>query len=137
MAPAERLGPADEKVTINVGPVDLGKVDLLVSEGIYASRTDFIRDSIRRQLDKHEAFVQEAVIKNHLNIGFTYLGRKDFEKMRARGQRIKLRVIGAVVLGNDITPELAESVVEHVTVLGSFRGPKDVIERLRARQETT
>jgi Arc/MetJ-type ribon-helix-helix transcriptional regulator len=34
-----------EKITLNLGPVDLGQIDLLVQEGFYSNRTDFIGTS--------------------------------------------------------------------------------------------
>jgi len=134
MAPAERLGPPDEKVTINVGPVDLGKIDLLVSEGLYASRTDLIREAIRRQLERHARVVEELVTRRELTVGFTYYSRKDFERFREKGQRIRMRIVGMAKLANDITPELADAVIEDISVLGSLRASKPVLEMFKARR---
>jgi Arc/MetJ-type ribon-helix-helix transcriptional regulator len=135
MAPAERFGPADEKVTINVGPVDLGEMDLLVSEGLYATRTDFVREAIRRQLDRHEAIVQDVVARKEFVVGFTFYSRKDFERLRDAGKRIRLRVIGACKLSSDIEPDLAATVIESVSVLGTLSASKEVKAKLRALAE--
>jgi Arc/MetJ-type ribon-helix-helix transcriptional regulator len=135
MSPAERFGPADEKVTINVGPVDLGKIDLLVSEGLYGSRTDLIRDAIRRQLERHEVLVNEVVTRREFVVGFTSYNRTDFERFRSKGQRIKMRVVGVARLAPDITPELADEVIEDISVMGSLRASKPVLEILKSRRE--
>ncbi len=132
MAPAERSGPADEKVSINVGPVDLGKIDLLVAEGLYGSRTDFIREAIRRHLDRNERVVEEVVTRKEWVIGFTSYSRKDLQRFKENGQRVRMRVVGVAKLANDITPELAEDVFDEIVVHGSFIAPKEVTEHLRA-----
>lgn len=133
MAPAERLGPADEKVTINVAPVDLGKIDLLVSEGLYGSRTDLIRDAIRRLLEKHDTLVSDVVARREFVVGFTSYNRKDLERFRSKGQRIRLRVVGVGRLAGDVTPELALDVIEDISVMGAFRAPKPVLAALKQR----
>ena len=79
MARPERTGPPDEKITINLGPVDLGRVDLLVEEGFYGSRTDFIRDAIRRLLDEHKAVLSDAAVRREVTVGFVRLGRSELE----------------------------------------------------------
>ena len=133
MAPAERYGPADEKVTVNIGTVDLGKIDLLVSEGLYGSRTDLIRDAIRRLLEKHETLVNDVVTRREYVVGFTSYNRKDLERFRSKGQRIRLRVVGVGRLAGDVTPELADDVIEEVRVLGAFKAPAAVKERLKSK----
>ena len=134
MAPAERSGPADEKVTVNVGPVDLGKIELLVSEGLYGSRTDFIREAIRRNLDRHERTVEDTIVRKEFTVGFLSHSKKDLERIRSKRQRINVRVVGVFKLGNDVDPDLAADVFDEVHVLGSFLAPTDVIERLTERR---
>lgn len=133
MARAERMGPPDEKVTVNLGPVDVGKVDLLVSEGLYGSRTDFIRTAVRRQIEEHELILHEAVLRRQFTIGYVQQGRGDLERLRAKGERLRARVVGVYRLSKDVTPELADDVLEQVWVLGSFRAPQAVKERLRRK----
>ncbi|MEO7804805.1 MAG: CopG family transcriptional regulator [Actinomycetota bacterium] len=131
MTPAERSGPPDEKVTINLGPVDLGRVDLLVSEGVFSSRTDFIRTSVRRQLEDHEQLLQEVVTRKEFTVGFLYHTRADLERYRSKGERLHIKVIGVYKLGEGVTKQLVNDVLENVTVLGSLRGPKAVVDSMK------
>ena len=133
MVPAERVGPEDEKVTINLGPVDLGRIDLLVREGVYSSRTDFIRDAIRSGLDEQKGLVDDVVTRKEYQVGLILHRRADLEKYRAKGERVSIKVVGVYILGADVTVDLVDAVIEELTVLGSLRGPKDVVEHLKRR----
>jgi len=128
MAPAERSGPDDEKVTINLGPVDLGRVDLLVREGVYSSRTDFIRGAIRKQLDEHSKLVDDVVTRKSYNVGLVVYSKGELEKLREKGERVRLRTVGVCIFGPGVTKELVSEVFEDISVLGSLRGPKEVVE---------
>jgi Arc/MetJ-type ribon-helix-helix transcriptional regulator len=134
MAPAERSGPEDEKVTINLGPVDLGRIDLLVREGVFSSRTDFIRDAIRDQLEDQKPLVDEVVTRKDYVVGYLSHSKSDLEKLRRDGQKRRVRVVGVYRLGEGITRELAEAVLEEVNVLGSLKGPKDVVDWIKSRR---
>ena len=103
-----------EKITINVGLVDLGQIDLLVDEGFYANRTDFIRTAIRRQLEQH-------------------VSRRDLEELRDAGQTVELRVLGLATIANDVSADLALATITSVDVLGAFRAPKTVKAALATR----
>ena len=133
MARPERSGPPDEKITINLGPVDLGRIDLLVEEGFYASRTDFIRDAIRRLLDDHKGVLSEAAIRREVTVGFVRLGSSELERAAARKERLDIRVVGRLEIGADVAPELADKAIERVSVRGSLQAPQDVLDRLGAR----
>src|ERR1041384_218616 len=133
MAPAERSGPGDEKVTINLVPVDLGKIDLLVSEGLYGSRTDYIRWAIRRGLEHHDVVLADAVKRLSYGVGFVSMSRKDLERRRDKGQRVDIRVIGGFRLAPDVTPDLADAVIKRLVIRGVFRAPAAVRERLADR----
>jgi len=122
-----------EKITINLGPVDLGRIELLVEQGLYTNRTDLIRTAIRNQLDRHEPVVQEAVVKQSASLGVLILGRKELEAQKTSGKRMKLFLLGMLVLTNDITPELALDVIDSITVYGVFRAPAAVREALGDR----
>ncbi len=122
-----------EKITINMGAVDLGKIDLLVDEGFYGNRTDFIRTAIRNQLDKHEAETSQSAVRRQASIGALALNGKDLEAVRAKGQKLKLSVIGVLALGRDITPELAAATIESVYVKGMFRAADEVKAALADR----
>ena len=122
-----------EKITINLGPVDLGRIDLLVEQGLYTNRTDLIRTAIRNQLDRHEPIVQEAVVTRSATIGVLVLGRKELEARKVSGERMKLFLVGMLVLTNDVTPELALNAIESITVYGVFRAPAAVREALGDR----
>jgi Arc/MetJ-type ribon-helix-helix transcriptional regulator len=122
-----------EKITINMGAVDLGKVDLLVDEGFYGNRSDFIRTAIRNQLNKHEAETSESATRRAAAVGAVALNRKDLEAVRAKGRKLKLSVIGVLSLSRDITPELAAAAIESVYVKGVFRASDEVKAALADR----
>jgi len=109
-----------EKITINLGGVDLGKIDLLVEHGHYSNRTDFIRTAIRSQLEKHNIEVQQSVVRESYVIGAVVYSRIDLEKFKEKGERIKITVMGMLQLHNDISPELALQTIESIKVRGIF-----------------
>ena len=117
-----------EKITINLGPVDLGRIDLLVKQGLYTNRTDLIRTAIRNQLDRHEPVVQEAVVKRSYTLGVVGVGRKELEERKARGEKAALRVVGMLVIENDVTPDLATETIDSIVIHGVFKGP-DAVRR--------
>ncbi|MBN2388304.1 MAG: hypothetical protein JXB85_14910 [Anaerolineales bacterium] len=118
--------PESEKITINMNAVDLGKVDLLVQEGVYSNRTDFIRTAIRNLLDKHHLEIQQSVTRHSYGIGIFGYNRKDLERLKTRGDKIKFTVIGMLVLNDDIPVELAAEVVEAVQVRGVFQASDEI-----------
>jgi Arc/MetJ-type ribon-helix-helix transcriptional regulator len=122
-----------EKITINVGLVDLGQIDLLVDEGFFANRTDFIRTAIRRQLDSRAAAVNDTVQRRALTLGTQHLGRSDLEALRDAGRQVELRVLGLATIADDVSPELALATIASVEVLGAFRAPRAVKAALAAR----
>ncbi len=125
--------PDSEKITINMAAVDLGKIDLLMHEGLYSNRTDFIRTAIRSQLDKHALEIQQIVTRHSSVIGVLVYDRADFEKRLARGEKIKISIVGLLHLANDITPELAREVVESIQVRGVFNASEVVKAALADR----
>ena len=95
-----------EKITINLGHVDLGQIDLLVQEGFYSNRTDFIRTAIRNQLERHTDAVKQAVARQKVELGLRHFSREDLETVRAAGQMLHIRVLGLASIANDVTPSL-------------------------------
>ena len=122
-----------EKITINIGLVDLGQIDLLVDEGFFANRTDFIRTAIRRQLDSRETVVRNTVQRRALVLGTQHLSRRELEQLRDAGQQIELRVLGLATVADDVSPELALATIASVEVLGAFRAPRAVKAALADR----
>jgi Arc/MetJ-type ribon-helix-helix transcriptional regulator len=122
-----------EKITINVGLVDLGQIDLLVDEGFYANRTDFIRTAIRRQLDSRADAINDTVTRRALKLGTQHLSRRDLENLRDAGQTIDLHVLGLATIAHDVSPELALATISSVEVLGAFRAPREVKAALATR----
>lgn len=118
--------PDSEKITINMNAVDLGKVDLLVQEGVYSNRTDFIRTAIRSQLEKHTLEINQSVTRNSYVIGALIYDRSDFEKYKAKGKKLKMMIIGFLHLADDISPELACDVIETIQVRGVFNASSAV-----------
>lgn len=122
-----------EKITINIGLVDLGEIDLLVGEGFYANRTDFIRTAIRRQLETRSEAVRQTVERRTLALGTVHLDRAQLEALRAAGRTVQLRVLGLGVVADDVTPELALATIESVEVMGAFRASRAVKAALADR----
>ena len=122
-----------EKITINVGLVDLGEIDLLVDEGFYANRTDFIRTAIRRQLATRADAVERTVAKRSLTLGSEHLARRDLEALRDAGETIHVRVLGLASIADDVDPDLALATISSVEVLGAFRAPRAVKAALAPR----
>ena len=122
-----------EKITINIGLVDLGEIDLLVDEGFFTNRTDFIRTAIRRQLATRADAVERTVARRDLVLGSEHLSRTGLEALRDAGQTIELRVLGLATIDDDVTPELAAATIASVEVLGAFRAPRAVKAALASR----
>lgn len=122
-----------EKITINVGPVDLGQIDLLVREGFYSNRTDFIRTAIRTQLATHADAVRDTVARRMMVLGLQHFTRADLEAVRAAGDRLEIRVLGLATIADDVSPELAAETIESVSVLGAFRASAAVRRALADR----
>jgi Arc/MetJ-type ribon-helix-helix transcriptional regulator len=122
-----------EKITINVGLVDLGQIDLLVGEGFYANRTDFIRSAIRSQLASRAAAVEQTVARRTLVLGTQHFTRAELEKVRRDGQTVQIRVLGLATIADDVSPELARETIASVEVLGAFRASAAVKTALVSR----
>lgn len=128
-----REGDKSEKITVNLGPVDLGQIDLLVDHGFFSNRTDFIRSAIRRQLDSHSDAVDRTVARRSLTLGSEHYSRRDLEALRDSGRMIELRVLGLASIAEDVSPELALATISGVEVLGAFRAPGPVKAALSSR----
>ena len=122
-----------EKITINVGPVDLGQIDLLVQEGFYSNRTDFIRTAIRNQLTTHAEVVKRTVARKTLVLGLQHYTRQDLEAVRAAGEKLQINVLGLASIAEDVSPELALATIDSVVVLGAFRASSQVKAALAGR----
>jgi Arc/MetJ-type ribon-helix-helix transcriptional regulator len=126
-------GEKTEKITINLGLVDLGQIDLLVQEGFYTNRTDFIRTAIRAQLATHAEAVNHTVARKTLVLGVQHYARRDLEAIREAGQRLQIRVLGLASIAEDVSPELALATIESVEVLGALRASAAVKAALASR----
>ncbi|RYZ11558.1 MAG: CopG family transcriptional regulator [Comamonadaceae bacterium] len=122
-----------EKITINLGFVDLGQIDLLVSEGFYSNRTDLIRTAIRNQLATHGEVLRQAVGRKTLVLGLQQFTAQDLQAVRARGETLQIRVLGLAVIADDVTPELARQTIESITVLGALHASRDIKAALADR----
>jgi Arc/MetJ-type ribon-helix-helix transcriptional regulator len=126
--------PAEsEKITINVGFVDLGHIDLMVREGFYSNRTDFIRTAIRNQLATHADVVKQSIVRRTLELGLRRFSRDELEAVRAKGGRLNIQVVGLATIDDDVTPELALATIESVTVLGALHASNAVKAALADR----
>src|SRR4051812_18591775 len=122
-----------EKITVNLGLVDLGQIDLLVQEGFYANRTDFIRSAIRTQLATRAAAVEQSVARRTLVLGTETFTRARLEEVRRAGQTVQIRVLGLATIADDVSPELALQTIASVEVLGAFRASPAVKAALAPR----
>lgn len=122
-----------EKITINLGFVDLGHIDLMVQEGFYSNRTDFIRTAIRNQLATHADVVRQSVVRHTLDLGLRHYARADLEAVVAAGETLSIQVLGLVTIADDVTPELAREAIKSITVLGALHAGKDVKAALADR----
>ncbi len=126
-------GNDSEKITINLGHMDLGRVDLLVQEGFYANRTDFIRTAIRNQLDRHEEAVSQSVARRRLELGLRQFTRADLEAVRAAGDTLDIQVLGLAVIAADVSAQLARETIARLHVLGALQASAEVKAALRDR----
>ncbi|MES2258829.1 MAG: CopG family transcriptional regulator [Pseudomonadota bacterium] len=122
-----------EKITINLGPVDLGQIDLLVHEGFYSNRTDLIRTAIRNQLMQHAEVVKQTVARKSLVLGLQHYSRADLEALQAAGQRLQIQVLGLATIANDVSVELALATIESIFVLGALHASALVKSALAGR----
>ena len=129
------MGEAEktEKITINLGLVDLGQIDLLVQEGFYSNRTDFIRTAIRNQLAVHKEEVKRTVARKTLVLGVQHYTRRDLEAVRAAGEKLQINVLGLASIADDVSPELALATIDSIEVLGAFRASLAVRAALAGR----
>jgi len=122
-----------EKITINLGLVDLGQVDLLVQEGFYSNRTDFIRTAIRNQISTHAEVVRQTVARKTLVLGLEHYTRRDLEAVREAGETLEIRVLGLASIDEDVSPELALETIDSIVVLGALRASPAVKSALAGR----
>jgi Arc/MetJ-type ribon-helix-helix transcriptional regulator len=133
LRPAANAKPVDEKITINLGFVDLGQIDLLVQEGFYANRSDLIRTAIRNQISAHAEAVRQVVSRRTLVLGIQHLTTAELEAVRARGETLDVRVLGLLSIAPDVTPELALATLSSIDVLGALHATPLVKTALAAR----
>jgi Arc/MetJ-type ribon-helix-helix transcriptional regulator len=119
-----------EKITINLGYVDLGHIDLLVQEGFYSNRTDFIRTAIRNQLSTHGEEVRKSIVRHTLELGLRHYTSAD---LKAAGEKLHIKVLGLASIAPDVTPELALATIESITVLGALHASKEIKSALADR----
>ncbi len=122
-----------EKITINLGYVDLGHIDLLVQEGFYSNRTDFIRTAIRNQLDRHTDAVKKSLARRQLDLGLRHYTRRELEDLRTRGETLHIQVLGLAVIAPDVPPDLARDTIASIQVLGALQASADVKAALSGR----
>ena len=127
-----RSKPSDsEKITINLGYVDLGHIDLMVQDGFYSNRTDFIRTAIRSQLERHADVVKQSTARKSLDLGLRNYSREDLEAVRRAGEKLEINVLGLATIAADVTPELARATIASVVVLGALHTSPEVKAALR------
>jgi Arc/MetJ-type ribon-helix-helix transcriptional regulator len=126
-------GSDTEKITINLGYVDLGHIDLLVQDGFYSTRTDFIRTAIRNQIERHAEAARRSMSRRNLDLGLRHFSREELEAARAAGEPLAIRVLGLASIASDVTPELARAAIASVSVLGGLQASRTVKAALADR----
>jgi Arc/MetJ-type ribon-helix-helix transcriptional regulator len=122
-----------EKITINLGFVDLGHIDLLVREGFYSNRSDFIRTAIRNQLSTHGEEVRKSIVRHTLELGLRHYTKEDLEALKAAGEKLRIKVLGLASIAADVTPALALATIESITVLGALHASNEIKSALADR----
>jgi Arc/MetJ-type ribon-helix-helix transcriptional regulator len=131
---ADKTRPSDsEKITINLGAIDLGQIDLLVQEGFYSNRTDLIRTAIRNQLGTHAEALRQTVARRTLVLGLQEFSKGDLEAAKKSGTRLRIHVLGLVRIADDVSPTLALQAIESITVLGALHASPAVKAALAER----
>lgn len=125
--------PDSEKITLNLGFVDLGQIDLLVREGFYSNRSDFIRTAIRNQIDRHAETVRQVVTRKSVHLGVREITRAELAQAEAAGQTLDIRVLGLAVIEPDVPPELARTTITALSVLGALHASDGVKAALADR----
>lgn len=125
--------PDTEKITVNLGYVDLGRIDLLVQEGFYSNRSDFIRTAIRSQLDSHRDVVSRSIERHTMELGLRDFGRAELEALRDKGEVLHVKVVGLARFAPDVTPDLAQATIGSLSVLGALQAGADVKAALADR----
>ena len=122
-----------EKITINLGFVDLGHIDLLVRDGFYGNRTDFIRTAIRNQLAQHSEQSKKSISRQTMELGLRHYTKSDLEMLQTAGEKLRIKVLGLVTISSDVPPSLALATIESITVLGALHASRDVKTALADR----
>jgi Arc/MetJ-type ribon-helix-helix transcriptional regulator len=125
--------PDSEKITINLGYVDLGRIDLLVQEGFYSNRSDFIRSAIRSQLGGHDEVVTQSIARQTMELGLRDYTRCDLEALRDAGEVLHVKVVGLARIAADVPVELALATIGSITVLGALQAPAEIKTALADR----
>lgn len=125
--------PDTDKVTINLGLVDLAQMDLLVAEGFYTNRTDFVRTAIRNQLQQHADAIRQTVVRKRFVMGMQRYSKAELEATVAGGEQLDIHVLGLATIDDDVTPELARAAIASLQVLGAFFAPASVKSALADR----
>lgn len=125
--------PESEKLTINLGYVDLGQIDLLVAEGFYANRSDFIRTAIRNHLGTHGEALRQVVARKMLVLGLQHFSASDLTRVQAAGEKLQIRVLGLASIAPDVSAELAADTIESITILGALQASPAVRAALAGR----
>lgn len=125
--------PENEKITINLGFVDLGRVDLLVQEGFYSNRSDFIRTAIRKQLETHSEAVERSIERHTMELGLRDYDRAELERLRQAGEVLHVKVVGLARISADVSAELALATIGSITVLGALQAPAEIKKALADR----
>ena len=133
MPPRLPKSPDSEKLTLNLGYIDLGQIELLVREGFYSNRSDFIRTAIRNQLDRHAEVLRKASLRRKVEFGLRQITRAELEEARSLGTMLDIEVLGLVIIAPDVTEDLARATIANLSVLGALQASDAIKAALAGR----
>ena len=126
-----------EKVSVNINTSTLSSIDLLVDNGYYSNRSDFINQALREGLQKHQNTIDRIIEKkteqsgespNHWFIGVYGLEKQDVEQAKNRGVEMEIKGYGVLVIDEDIDEEVLFATVRTIKVKGKIVCKKSIKE---------
>lgn len=112
-----------EKVSVNINEEALSKIDLLVEDGFYSNRSDFINRAVDTLLDRENRTVDKLLeihSKEKINsrqwfVGVQTMGSQYLEKVKEQGVRLRIKGCGVLYFEKDAAQELVFETVEYIS----------------------
>lgn len=118
-----------EKITINVNTSDLGKIDLLIHEGYYSNRTDFIKSAIKSQVNKHDDeinMILSSKKKKDWFVGVYVLTEDELQALKRYGRKKAIRGMGLLIVDKDVSLDLMKTSISAIETYGVCRCSSEI-----------